>query len=72
MTYKLISILFHFSLIGLSNLGARDVQCTCGEPDEIVAGELRERDVPSQGHPVNLGLLCGLNDHAMLSDGNIF
>ena len=36
---------------------------TCGEPDEVVAGEVVERDVPNQGHPVYLRLLCGLHDH---------
>ena len=36
---------------------------TCGEPDEIVAGEFREGNVPNQGHPVNLCLLRGLRGH---------
>ena len=34
---------------------------TCSEPDEVVAFELPEGDVPSQGHPVDLCLLCGLH-----------
>ena len=49
----------------ISKFHDQEMRFTCCEPGELVGVELRERNVPHHGHPVNLCLLGGLQVHVI-------